>query len=417
MAAHDVISDTGPHVQHSPATWTVDGLLAEIAGVGRAEDGSYSRFALTGEDTLLREWFIAHARALGLDVRTDPDANIWAWWGAPGPGAVLTGSHLDSVPGGGAYDGPLGVASALVAVASLQARGFAPSCPFAVVVFTDEEGARFGMPCLGSRLASGALSGADAHALHDREGAPLAEAWQAAGLDAGALGPVEWLAGARCFIELHVEQGRGLADLGRPVAVASAVRPHGRFRLEVTGQGNHAGTTLMADRHDPVVPMAAAILAARAGAAQADDVVATVGRIQVIPGGTNVIASSATAWLDCRAGAPEAVRRLVGEVETAARQACEAEGCGFQLVQESWTPRTEFSPDLRDTMVQILGEAPQLSTGAGHDAAVLAAVMPTGMLFVRNPTGASHTPAESASDADCRAGAQALERALEELTR
>lgn len=347
-------------------------------------------------------------------MQIDPDANIWAWWGPAGPGAVLTGSHLDSVPGGGAYDGPLGVASALVAVARMRATGFVASRPFAVVMFTDEEGAGFGMPCLGSRLASGALRPDRALELRSRDGARLEQAWGQAGLDAGEIGPVEWLIAAHCFVELHVEQGRGLADLGKPVAVASAVRPHGRWRLEITGQGNHAGTTLMADRHDPVVPLAHAVLAAR-GAAAATDAVATVGRIEVTPGGTNVIASSARMWLDCRAEQEDAVHALVAQVEQRAQQACTAEGCGFELVQESWTPRTEFDPGLRATMSRILDEPPELSTGAYHDAAVIAGIMPTGMLFVRNPTGASHTPAESASAADCEAGAEALTSVLEEL--
>lgn len=402
-----------------PAGWTVAGLLAEIADIGRDDDGSYSRFSLSPEDRALRNWFIDRAEDLGLDVSVDPDANIWAWWGSEGSGAVLTGSHLDSVPGGGAYDGPLGVASSLVAVARLQARGFRPSRPFAAVVFTDEEGAGFGMPCLGSRLASGILPADRALELRARDGVPLAEAWQDAGMDAGELGPVEWLTGARCFVELHVEQGRGLADLDAPVATASAVRPHGRWRLEFTGQGNHAGTTLMADRHDPVVPLAAAVLAARhaAESAGASGAVATVGRVEVIPGGTNVIASAARMWLDCRAESADAVHALVAQVETDARQAAHEEGCGFELIQESWTPRTAFDPQLKATMAHGLGDVPELSTGAGHDAAVIAEIIPTGMLFVRNPTGASHTPEEYASPADCEAGAQALTTILEELAR
>jgi N-carbamoyl-L-amino-acid hydrolase len=333
---------------------------------------------------------------------------------------VLTGSHLDSVPGGGAYDGPLGVASSLAAVARLRARGFRPSRPVAVVMFTDEEGAGFGMPCLGSRLAAGVLPADRALELRARDGAPLAEAWQDAGMDAGELGPVEWLTTARCFVELHVEQGRGLADLDAPVAIASAVRPHGRWRLEFTGQGNHAGTTLMADRHDPVVPLAATVLAARRAATETSeesDAVATVGRVEVVPGGTNVIASAARMWLDCRAESADVVHAVVAQVEAEARAAAHQEGCGFEPVQESWTPRTAFDPELKATMAHVLGDVPELSTGAGHDAAVIAGIMPTGMLFVRNPTGASHTPDEYASPADCEAGATALATILEELAR
>ncbi len=408
----------GPAGIQDPSGWTASGLLRQIHDIGRDVDGSYSRFSLGAEDRLLRGWFTGCAEALGLEVRVDPDANIWAWWGPAGPGAVLTGSHLDSVPGGGAFDGPLGVVSSLVAVARMREEGFVPSRPFAVVMFADEEGAQFAMPCLGSRLASGILDPGRARGLIARDGAGLPEYWNRAGLDPEALGPVDWLTAAHCFVELHVEQGRGLADIGEPVAIASAVRPHGRWRLEIAGEGNHAGTTRLVDRHDPVVPLASAILAARSAAQAGTDVVATVGRVEVVPGGTNVIASQARMWLDCRAEREDDVHRLVEAVGAQADSACAAEGCTARLSQESWTPRTEFDPGLRSLMAGILGPGlPELSTGAGHDAAVLAEIMPTGMLFVRNPTGASHAPAESASDEDCEAGAEALARVLKELAR
>jgi N-carbamoyl-L-amino-acid hydrolase len=122
-------------------------------------------------------------------------------------------------------------------------------------------------------------------------------------------------------------------------------------------------------------------------------------------------------WLDCRAESADVVHAVVAQVEAEARAAAHQEGCGFEPVQESWTPRTAFDPELKATMAHVLGDVPELSTGAGHDAAVIAGIMPTGMLFVRNPTGASHTPDEYASPADCEAGATALATILEELAR
>ena len=216
---------------------------------------------------------------------------------------------------------------------------------------------------------------------------------------------------------MHVEQGRGLADLDHPVAIATAVRPHGRWRAEFTGQGNHAGTTLIPDRHDPVIPVAETILASRE-AAEREGCVTTVGRINVEPGGTNVIASATTMWLDCRAEDPDTVTKVVEEIQKTSAAAADKQGCQVVWTRESWTDRTAFDDDLRHRMLQVLGEeTPQLSTGAGHDAATLAATLPTGMLFVRNPTGASHCPAESASDEDCEAGAEALRTVLEELVK
>src|SRR5579862_563309 len=149
--------------------------LAEIADIGRdTVRGGYSRHLFDDADRQLREWFVARAAGIGLDVDYDRNGNIWAWWGPPGPGALVTGSHLDSVPGGGAFDGPLGVVSALDAVDLLRASGFIPARPLAVVVFGEEEGGRFGVPCLGSRLLTGTLAADAALRLTDADGVSLA---------------------------------------------------------------------------------------------------------------------------------------------------------------------------------------------------------------------------------------------------
>ena len=166
-------------------------------------------------------------------IAADPSGTI-----RPG---VVTGSHLDSVLDGGAYDGPLGVVSALAAVDLLRERGFRPARPIGVSVFVEEEGSRFGLACLGSRLATGATDWSQARALRDRDGVPLEEAMASAGLDVE--NPQPWLDSSRieCFVELHVEQGRDLVDRGRAVGVASRIWPHGRYRFDITGEPNHAG--------------------------------------------------------------------------------------------------------------------------------------------------------------------------------
>ena len=159
---------------------SIASLLGEIAGIGRdARCGGYSRHGFQRPELELREWFVATAGGRGMDVECDRNGNLWAWWGRPGPDAVVTGSHLDSVPGGGAFDGPLGVITALVAVDALRAGGFSPSKPVAVAVFAEEEGGRVGVPCLGSRLLAGATSAADALRLTDPNGTTLAEALSA----------------------------------------------------------------------------------------------------------------------------------------------------------------------------------------------------------------------------------------------
>ena len=392
--------------------------LSEIADIGRdAGRGGYSRHLFDDADQQLREWFIARAAGIGLDIEHDRNGNIWAWWGPPGAGALVTGSHLDSVPGGGAFDGPLGVVSALDAVQRLMSSGIRPSRPVAVVVFAEEEGSRFGVPCLGSKLLTGELAASKALALTDASGGTLAEVMTGAGLDPARAGRDEAaLARIGLFLELHVEQGRGLIDLGAPVGVASGVLGHGRWRLRFTGQGNHAGTTLMSDRRDPMVAAGVTIAQIPGLARARADARATVGRVEVTPGGTNVIASHVDVWLDCRAGQDEVTRALVAEISAAAAANAAAQGCAAELTQESWSGTVRFADGPRMAIGEALGGVPALATGAGHDAGVLAAAVPTAMLFVRNPTGISHAPDEFASADDCAAGVDALEAAMRSLS-
>jgi N-carbamoyl-L-amino-acid hydrolase len=396
---------------------TATELLTAIKDVGTdSARGGYSRHGFEAPELELREWFTAEAAKRGLDVEVDRNGNIWAWWGTPGPDALVTGSHLDSVPGGGAFDGPLGVVSSLAAVDALQAKGFKPGRPLALMVFAEEEGGRFGVPCLGSRLLTGATPAEVALALKDRSGDTFADAVKAAGLDPSRIGKDdEALSRIGRFVELHVEQGRGLVDLDAPVGVATSILAHGRWRFRFTGEGNHAGATPMTSRHDPMLPASQLILSARWAASSVDGSRATVGRIEPTPGGTNVIASSVDVWLDARAPNDGRTRSVVDRITAAAKQAARDEGCELTVTEESYGDTVHFDSELREELVAALGKAPALPTGAGHDAGILAAHVPTAMLFVRNPTGVSHAPAEHAEPADCEAGVVALTKVLEKL--
>jgi len=383
-------------------------MWADLAPVGRDQvTGGYRRYAWTGTDALLREWFRGEASRRGLDVTSDRAGNLWAWTADPdtaGPGLVL-GSHLDSVPDGGAFDGPLGLVSAFAALDRLDRTALRR--PVGIACFADEEGARFGVACAGSRLLTGVLDPDRARALTDDDGTTMAEAMAAAGTDPSALGrDDETLRRIGAFVELHVEQGRGLVERSAPVGVAEAIWPHGRWRLDLRGRADHAGTTRLADRDDPMLALAAAVLGARE-AAERHGTVATIGKVRVRPNGVNAIPSQVTAWLDARGPLEQAVRSVVADV---------GEAAGIAPVEESWTPPTDFDAGLRDRLAAALGGAPALPTGAGHDAGILAAAgIPTAMLFVRNPTGVSHSPAEHAETADCLAGVEALARVVEEL--
>ena len=399
---------------------TVSALLGEIERIGRdGATGGYRRFAFTPDDATLAEWFEAAARARGAEVTVDRCGNQWAWWGDPdaavaaGRAPVVVGSHLDSVPDGGPLDGPLGVAAALTAVDLLANRlghnGFtATGQPLGVVRFVDEEGARFGLACSGSRLLTGLARPETVLALRDADGTTYAEAARGAAVDPDHLGrDEETLRRIGCFVELHVEQGRALAtpELDAAVGVASRIRPHGRWRLDLAGRADHAGTTLLADRDDPMLALAAAIAAARAAAAR-HDALATVGKVEVQPNAVNAVPSLVRAWLDIRGDDEPRVRATLADVEREVGRAAS---------EESWTAATEFDAGLTARVARAASAAlggasvPTLPTGAGHDAGVLAqAGVPSAMLFIRNPSGVSHSPREWAEPEDCERGALAL---------
>jgi N-carbamoyl-L-amino-acid hydrolase len=285
--------------------------------------------------------------------------------------------------------------------------------------------------CLGSRLSAGLIDPGAARDLRDAGGVTLASAMSGAGFDPGALGPdPSRLDAMAAYVELHIEQGSTLAALDAPIGLAEAIWPHGRWRLHLTGRADHAGTTRIPDRRDPMLPAAAAVLAARTAAGNA--ALATIGKLTAAPGAANGICSSVTAWLDARAPDERTLDQVVTAVTTAARTAAADHGVSLDLRRESFTPAVTFDLALRDRLAAALARmavvpgtsgapvlpgapVPVLPTGAGHDAGILAARLPTAMLFVRNPTGVSHSPAEHADLADCLIGVEALAAVLADL--
>jgi beta-ureidopropionase / N-carbamoyl-L-amino-acid hydrolase len=403
---------------------TFPGLWQSLLPIGRDPvTGGYRRFCWSPAELDCRAWFETTAAERNLRPVTDRNGNLWAWWEPPeiqsGIPAVAVGSHLDSVPDGGAFDGPLGVVSAFAAIDELRDSGFAPARPIAVAAFAEEEGGRFGVACLGSRLLTGAIDPEQARGLTDGDGTTFAAAMQAAGHDPRHLGRDEDLiARIGSYVELHIEQGRSLAELDAAIAVADGIWPHGRWRLDFTGRADHAGTAALADRHDPMIPYAATVLAARQAAIE-QGTLATVGKVVARPGAANAVSSSVTAWLDARAPDGVGLEETTDQILAAAEQEAAAHHVELAYRQESFTPAVDFDADLRDRLVGSLLAAgigaPVLLTGAGHDAGILAARLLTGMLFVRNPTGVSHSPAEHADDADCATGVTALAAVLRDL--
>jgi N-carbamoyl-L-amino-acid hydrolase len=313
------------------------------------------------------------------------------------------------VPEGGPFDGALGVISAFAAIDRLTEPDALPQAPLGVVNFIEEEGGRFGTVCLGSRVLAGALDAATALASRDSDGVTLAEALPSLGVDPRHFGPdPEARSRVGTYLELHIEQGRGLVDLGRPVGVGSAIRPYGRWKVEFEGQANHAGTTRMSDRVDPMLGLAELIQVARRSGVRYG-CMATVGKIQVSPNVANAIPSKATGWLDARGPDEEGVLSVAREVAAIPEAT---------VTQESFTPREPFDERVLSLIGQTLEDPPVLESGAGHDAGILASVgIPTAMLFVRNPTGVSHSPEEEADFDDCVRGVSALATVAECVSR
>jgi beta-ureidopropionase / N-carbamoyl-L-amino-acid hydrolase len=361
--------------------------LAELQAIGRDDSGT-TRLPWTAELRAADAWFAAQAEDCGLSVERDPAGNLWAvpdspppWWGV--------GSHLDSVREGGAWDGALGVAAAFEVARRTEV-------PVAVVSFADEEGARFNQPTFGSRALTGQLDLAVLDR-RDAEGVLLRDALAAYGVDPdGVARAPEWLPRLRGFLELHIDQSREVWDLGVPAAAVSGLAARLRLRAVTHGRANHAGTTSMADRRDALHAMATQVVRALDVEAPLR---ATATRLVVEPNALSTIPERVTAWFDCRAPHPDALDAWLDE-----------HWAGREHVVESRSDGVAFDPEVR----AALG-GPEVPCFAGHDAGLLAARIPAGMVLVRNERGVSHAPDEHVELADAEAGVEMLVRALELL--
>ncbi len=377
--------------------------FAELAAIGRTDTG-WNRVAWTPLEVEAQRWFSAAAESVGLEVRRDGAGSVWAVTpDADDEPWTCAGSHLDTQPDGGAYDGALGVVCALEAAAAILESGVERRRPLAVVSFVDEEGARFRTACFASLAITGrldidealaAMRGAEA--IHGVTRESLIES-------RGQLARVE------SYLEVHVEQGKALVDRGLALGIADVLTPRQRWRAVFTGESDHAGTRAMEGRRDALVAAAPFILAVSEEARARPNAVGTVGRIEIAPGSTNSIPGRVACLLDVRAREAATIDDLVAALRARFPEA--------ELTRESRNDGAAFDAELRQALhagAERRGiAAGDLPSYAGHDAGILAPHVPAAMLFVRNPTGASHTPAESASDDDCVAAAQVLTDALE----
>jgi hydantoinase/carbamoylase family amidase len=393
-------------------------LLDELAAIGPPPGANRPGLSAVEEEAI--SVVAARCRDHGLEVERDAVGNLVARLigRRPDIGEVWTGSHVDTVPAGGRFDGALGVALAVEAVGRLAA-GPQLERTVAVVVLRDEEGWRFGNGLFGSRALLGAV-GAEELELRDAEGVSVAEALAAVGR-AGPTPGVPSLAAPAAFLEAHVEQGSVLNRRGAPVGVVTAITGMLGYEVQFEGRAAHAGTTAWADRRDALVAAAAYALALRGAARELPDAVATVGRLVVEPGATNVVPRRAVVSVDARAPEPGTLEGLEGLVASLAERVAAEEGCTVAIERRFATPPVPMDATIRDRIGEAIAatgrEAVALPSGAGHDAATFAeAGIPTGMLFVRSlADGASHTPDEQTDAAAITVAADVLTTVLADL--
>jgi beta-ureidopropionase / N-carbamoyl-L-amino-acid hydrolase len=387
----------------------LDELLADLVPIGHDDAEATTRLAWTREDEEAAGWFARRAEAVGRRMERDPAGNLWACPDSPGPWWAV-GSHLDSVRDGGQFDGALGVAAAFAIAARSKA-------PLAVISFADEEGARFNTPTFGSRALVGRLDVDDALVRLDDDGVALGDAMAEAGVDPDRLGEApSWLERLSGFLELHIDQSRDVAAAGKPAGVVTRLAARMRVQAELTGRADHAGTTPREDRHDALAAAAQVIVRADAEAAQRLGMVFTASRLEVEPNAPTTVPSLARLWLDARAPVAEAVTSWRDAVTSQAERLAGEAGVGLDLRTAAWSEGAAFPDEVVEALAFALRPgAARVVCYAGHDAGVIAAERPAGMVLVRNESGISHSPEEHVSLDDAAVGAQALLAAAEEL--
>jgi hydantoinase/carbamoylase family amidase len=401
----------------SPLATTVAADIEAAARFGGHGTG-VSRLAWSPELRQVYDWLTAELVGLGLDVEIDPAGNLIGRWDAGSGKPIAVGSHLDSVPSGGRYDGALGVLSGLQAIRILKEQGFEPRRPLWLISFMDEEGARFGAALFGSR----AFVGKDLSELGERrdpDGTSLREAMAEFGFDfdrVPAARRVDELGG---YLELHIEQGPVLETEGIEIGVVTGIVGLIGFRARFLGEANHAGTTPMRLRRDALCGAATAVLALRDAARARDDITTNVGIISAEPGAFNVVPGAAEFSIDVRSATGDGYAKLEPLVRDTLGRIAAEQGLEFELTE---IYRLEPLP-LAAEMIDALDEAARaegatsmrMPSGAGHDAMEVGRHVPAGMLFVPSRKGISHSPDEFSEPQHCELGARVLARALQTL--
>lgn len=396
-------------------------IMARCDSLARISElpDAIARVYLSPQQRAANELVQGWMREAGMDARVDAAGNVIGRYEGDRPGlpCLMLGSHLDTVRDAGRYDGPLGVISAIDCVQALH--GAKRRLPFAleVVGFADEEGVRFGATLLGSRAVAGTFDNAQLERL-DRDGVSMRDAMRAFGLDPDGIGraarrPEE----IHAYAELHIEQGPVLEADGLPVGVVTAINGFSRLSARLRGTAGHAGTVPMTLRRDALAAAAECVLAVEGAGGTAPGLVATVGRIEALPGAINVIPGEAVFTIDCRSPSDEIRERALARMLRDFAAVAEKRGLELRIDRLQDTPVRLCAPWLIAQMERAVAaeslRVHRLPSGAGHDGMAIGAIADIAMLFVRCKGGISHNPAESITEEDAGAGARVFMRFIE----
>jgi N-carbamoyl-L-amino-acid hydrolase len=386
-------------------------FIEDLGRIGATPRGGLTRLALTDEDRRGRDWLVARMKEAGCRVTVDQMGNIFGERpGEPGQPPVMIGSHADSVPTGGKYDGQLGVLCGLEVICALNDARARTRHPVTLVIFTNEEGARFQPAMIASGVLAGKISLEDAYNARDKDGLRLVDELERIGY----LGPEPCVPRAfRAYLELHIEQGPFLEEEGLSVGVVEGIVAIAWSRLTIHGVQDHAGPTPMRIRHDALVAAAEVVGRVREIARTVGgDLVTTVGNLVVSPNIPNAIPGRVQLSIDMRDPKDATLDRARALLDAAVREACDREGVSYELDHYWRVPHTPFDPGVVATIERAAtttgARFRRIISGAGHDAQYMASIGPAGMIFVPSRGGRSHCEEEFTPIADIEHGAATL---------
>lgn len=409
-------------------SWPIGGLtiqptrlrsrLEQLSMFGRPAGGRFadgvSRIAYSDADVAGRRWLMDEMRAVGLEPRIDPAGNIFARWGGASAdlAPILFGSHIDTVPNGGNFDGPLGSLAALEVIQTCMEAGTQTRHPLEMVVWAHEEGVAFTRGLAGSRIVAGDLQAGDMEQTWN--GMSRAEAIRRIGGNPDRIQEAVRRPGAHhCYIELHIEQGGTLEAQGIDIGVVTGIVASQRYEVVVRGTANHSGTTPMDQRRDALVAASHMVLAVReVGTARPGRQVATVGRLEVVPNSPNAVPGRVTLIIDLRDLSVDVVTRMATEIQARIDATAQQTDVAAEMRLISQYGAAQAAPAVQEVIAQAAQQAAlsavRMPSGAGHDAGMMARLGPMGMIFVPSVGGISHSPDELTSWEDCGRGAQVL---------